>query len=198
MSAKKAKKITSSPAAVVTEDRRIYFKQQLVQFRENEEIELRFPSNLTSTERKFIHRVATELGLSSKSSGSGENRFITVRKAERVQGDTSNNQVIKWSLTAKALNAIQQINFDDVFARLSAFPSQTQRQFKSGTNKQSYHHRDVKGSYKVAELKRRHHPDYETLQRNRNLLPAAFHRLAVCSIVQENNIVLISGETGKL
>jgi hypothetical protein len=54
-------------------------------FRENEhQIKSEFPPGLTNTERKFLHQLAIQLGLKSKSSGKGEKRFITVTKPDHT------------------------------------------------------------------------------------------------------------------
>lgn len=47
---------------------------------ENKELE--FPSSLTSDERAYIHQLAAQLGLRSKSRGKGANRYLTVYKRE--------------------------------------------------------------------------------------------------------------------
>jgi hypothetical protein len=41
-----------------------------------------FPPDLTNTERKFLHQLALQLGLASKSHGKGENRRIVVTKRD--------------------------------------------------------------------------------------------------------------------
>ena len=76
-------------AHTVSESFRIQFTQMLLDFREQtpdaEEgnnnggpPRLEFDSSLTNTERKYIHELAAQLGLVSKSTGKGENRRITV------------------------------------------------------------------------------------------------------------------------
>ena len=85
-------------AHTVSEKTRIQFTQILMDFRENEKrTKCEFPSDLTNTERKFLHQLALQLGLKSKSHGKGENRKITVtRPDESVQqasarGEMGNN-----------------------------------------------------------------------------------------------------------
>ena len=56
----------------------------------------------------------------------------------------------------------------------------------------------IRASHKLAEHNRRQHAEYESLQSKRKQLPAAHHRHAVVKVVDENQIALISGETGKL
>jgi hypothetical protein len=82
-------------AHTVSESDRIRFTQMLVDFREDPGREsLTMPSDLTNTERKFLHSLAGQLGLKSKSSGKGENRRITVSRpstAKRVAGGSGAN-----------------------------------------------------------------------------------------------------------
>ena len=70
-------------AHTVSEKTRIQFTQILMEFREDEhQKKSEFPPGLTNTERKFLHQLAIQLGLKSKSSGKGEKRFITVTKPD--------------------------------------------------------------------------------------------------------------------
>ena len=64
-------------AHTVSEDERIRFTEMLVAMRENETLHrIEMPADLTNTERKFIHQLATQLGLQSKSHGKGEERYV--------------------------------------------------------------------------------------------------------------------------
>ena len=52
-----------------------------MEFRESDGQErMQFPANLTNTERKFVHEIAGQLGLKSKSTGKGESRCIGITK----------------------------------------------------------------------------------------------------------------------
>ena len=73
----------------VSEAERIRFTKILMDFREGEEILLEFPATLTNTERKFMHQLASQLGLSSKSTGKGDNRRIAVSKRTEVKKSTA-------------------------------------------------------------------------------------------------------------
>ena len=93
-------------AHTVSEEFRIKFTEMLLDFRERtpdaEEslggpARLEFDSSLTNTERKYIHELAAQLGLASKSTGKGENRRITVslkkerKKAMKLGGSGEGN-----------------------------------------------------------------------------------------------------------
>ena len=70
-------------AHTVSEKTRIRFTQILMDFREDESrTKCEFPSDLTNTERKFLHQLALQLGLKSKSHGKGENRKVTVTRPD--------------------------------------------------------------------------------------------------------------------
>ena len=67
----------------IGEELRIAVNLALKNFRQKEEeTELEFPSSLLSTERAYVHKLATELGLASKSRGKGQTRYLTVFKKE--------------------------------------------------------------------------------------------------------------------
>ena len=62
------------------------FYDLLVKFKYNDEVvEHRFPTSLTSFERQMVHEIATELGLSHESKGSDKHRFITVTKPAKPE-----------------------------------------------------------------------------------------------------------------
>lgn len=89
-------------AHTVSEKTRIKFTQILMDFREDEDrTKCEFPSDLTNTERKFLHQLALQLGLKSKSHGKGENRKITVTKPDEsvqqasARGEGDNLPVLK-------------------------------------------------------------------------------------------------------
>lgn len=190
----------------VEEDRRIFFQQQLLAFRESTELETSFPSSLTSTERKFIHRIVTELGLTSKSSGVGENRHITVRKRESTLVASTNDTSIPWEPCDSAAQLLQAREFQPAIDELRALHDArvaVEEQSKNHIQKAPYSHRltpdmieKLKATHKLAENKRMHHADFSELQSKRKSLPASHYRYAVTKIVADNQISLISGETG--
>ena len=68
-------------AHTVPESTRIRFTKILSDMRENPNLDtLEMPTDLTNTERKFLHTLAMQLGLKSKSVGKGDARKIVIRK----------------------------------------------------------------------------------------------------------------------
>ncbi|XP_042863704.1 3'-5' RNA helicase YTHDC2-like [Penaeus japonicus] len=69
--------------AHVSEELKITVALALKKLMQNDDQkELEFPSSLTSEERKYIHFVAQQMGLKSKSRGKGSSRYLTVYKKE--------------------------------------------------------------------------------------------------------------------
>ena len=52
--------------------------KQLASVRSGETSKVDFPKDLSSEERKYIHQLAQRFGISSKSSGAGADRYLTV------------------------------------------------------------------------------------------------------------------------
>ena len=60
---------------IIGEELKIAVNLALKNFKENsEETELSLPSSLLSTERAYVHKIAIEMGLQSKSRGKGQAR----------------------------------------------------------------------------------------------------------------------------
>jgi HrpA-like RNA helicase len=74
----------------VSESDRIRFTKILMDLREDETRDkMELSSDLTNTERKYVHLLASQLGMVSKSSGKGESRKITVSKRNDTKTKTS-------------------------------------------------------------------------------------------------------------
>lgn len=193
----------SVKAPPVTEDRRIVFKQQLLHFREDcSSTELAFPSNLTNIERKYLHRVATELGLESSSSGSGQNRFITVRKKKLASGEGSKISCVNWQFSEESIKQLDSLNSKEVkdILRKYNFSPKANHSYATGSAKQrkKIDATKLEYSYRSAEHKRKNTAEQKHIQSLRSKLPAANYREAVCNLVRSNQIVLINGETGDI
>lgn len=198
----------AAKGTIVEEDRRLFLRKEMEDFRDSKTESLRFPANLSNVERKFIHKVAAELNLVSKSTGGGADRFITVWKRDsttapaKAQGLT--NKLITWELSSSIRSALQSANLfsalDVINHELGNDPSHDyeacKRTNNSRNNHLSNHLLRIRESYSFAEARRLGNPQNAELERKRGLLPAAEHRADVISTIKREQIVLISGETG--
>ena len=94
----------------VAEDMRIRFTRMLLKLREDTVKEVVFPNDLTNIERKFLHKLAEELGLKSKSHGKGEDRKITVTKPSEGGGGNESNgaELARFTLNPRTLDVLQK------------------------------------------------------------------------------------------
>ncbi|XP_059081225.1 3'-5' RNA helicase YTHDC2-like [Tigriopus californicus] len=88
----------------VGQELRLASQLRLRDFQANpEDMELEFPSSLTSEERSYIHRLALSMGLKSKSRGNGAKRFLTVFKHT---GSTIVRSDATLKMSARALTSV--------------------------------------------------------------------------------------------
>jgi HrpA-like RNA helicase len=193
---------TSGPVSshTVDETLRINFTRQLLKLREDEVDEVVFPSTLNNIERKFLHKLAGELGLHSKSHGKGDDRKITVSKKE---GNGVGNDVesIKFfnvhnrtaSLLKKAFpdpqNAISSLNITSLSGAGKNFE-------RTAASSAAADAAEIAITYSQAQAAMKMHPSYKAIQAKREQLPAFAFKEEVCKLVRENQVVLVSGETG--
>jgi hypothetical protein len=128
----------------VSEVERIHFTKLLIAFREDgERDKVEFDSSLTNTERKFIHQLAGQLGLISKSTGKGEGRKIAVTK-RRV-----NNQNTGASYDNLPVLKISSAGIDALHRHVTKFPPTRAEELESrdtGSSLVDAAHRDEHGS----------------------------------------------------
>jgi hypothetical protein len=176
-------------ASSVREDLRIRFTEQLLQLREDEVTEVCFPSNLSNVERKFLHALAQELGLKSKSRGKGDDRFITVIKHATKTSDSSG---IFFEMKDETKSILSSVLYN---VPKGVKPSRRSKK-KDHQKVEGYSNSVAETHFQNRQVLRENSPDYSRLQAMRQNLPASEHCGAVTSLIKSNRIVLISGETG--
>lgn len=93
----KGKGSNKGEAAAVSEADRVHFTSILKSVRDGvEKTEHEFPSTLAATQRAFIHGLATQYGLVSKSKGKGEARAITVSQPRSRAAPTTDDNALPW------------------------------------------------------------------------------------------------------
>ena len=188
---------------------KIRFAKQLNALREGELKEVCFPANLEIVERKFIHKLSEELGLKSKSSGKGENRYITVRKpmggaTGGVGRDGQELEVPKFKFTSASLKTLRPLLLSGNSggsggegmggAGLTSVRSSGRNAHKSKSLAEENDF--LRASHARAEAERRAHPGYKEMQRGRAKLSSASYKDELCHMVMHNQVCLVSGETG--
>mmetsp|Transcript_1991 Transcript_1991/g.4024 ORF Transcript_1991/g.4024 Transcript_1991/m.4024 type:complete len:263 (-) Transcript_1991:662-1450(-) len=77
---KKGGKANQGQPAFVNEAYKIRIDRELEGFKSSSASEYKFPSDLTNTERRYVHEACGKMGLASKSRGKGEARYLTISR----------------------------------------------------------------------------------------------------------------------
>ena len=183
-------------ASTVNESTRIQLTQKLNDIRNDEIESFTFPPTLNNTERKFLHNLSEKLGLISKSSGKGDARAITVKK--RSETNKIDDKIVIFDIKPESeiiLKETFSFNKDNDFLDES-------RSIDNNDNNNQYTYEKPRSLLEDADfirdsyLKAQNLYEKQTASKNKKLLPAHEYQEAVCKLIKENQIILISGETG--
>lgn len=203
----------------VSEEYRIKLTNILISLREDESRHsLEFPADLTNTERKFLHTLAGQLGLKSKSSGQGENRKITVRKlVDGRQPAGINNEVIPRLRIGKMGEAALR----DHLARFPPDPVEWAESQQTGSGLLNEDAQEMmlrsatieikpdeyfvdrpvdrqrrRQNHEAAQRRKQSSKAYMGMLRTRAQLPAWSNEDEIVHVVAGNQVTIIVGETG--
>lgn len=183
----------------IAEEKRVAFTKQLRDLRDSDIKEIVFSPLLTSDERKFVHKISQDFGLKSKSTGKATARFITVMKknanSQRIAGVapllwTPQHDTLQSLADPCFVAAAKKYQINDYRVREAGAKSNAPTDTRSIGQ--------VVGTYADAQKQRIANSNYQFIQKKRATLPASHYRQAVCNLLKEHQIVLISGETGML
>jgi hypothetical protein len=186
-------------AHTVKESIRIDFTKQLLALREDDDItEINFPSTLDNIERKFLHSLAGELGLKSRSAGKEDSRYITVSKPDDDDPGQADKVIIPFKLYSKSLSALQlglakfPIENINTPADMDASTKQVYSSLRSLEADAEF----LRKSYHESQSIRACKSSFTNIQNKRAKLPSFQLKEEVCQLIKENQITLVSGETG--
>lgn len=182
----------------ISEDKRVAYTKQLRDLRDSEASQVVFSASLTSDERKFVHKISQDFGLKSKSQGVGEKRFITVLKKSSNVQKSSGLAPVLWAPHNSTVQALSDNCFRAVCRNNNSTVNVGRVKIVDGAVGAAlpYDGAPQRDAYASAQAQRLANSKYESIQKKRNMLPAAHYRMAVCNLLKEHQIVLISGETG--
>jgi hypothetical protein len=193
--------------SVVPESLRIRFTRELHDLREGTVSEVNFPPTLSTVERKFLHGLAQELGLTSKSKGKDEKRYITVTKGKKT--GTNNEAIIHpfFDLAPRTKNELipPLAAYTHVLSNLKKVKiKKSPKKSGDSTAKKAVRKRgnrfapseSTAAHFQQRQAQRRSNKEYSEIQRKRQSLPSFNHTNDVVEMVRHHQISLISGETG--
>lgn len=178
---------------IVEENFRILVEHKIMHFLDSaDETGLTFPKTLTAHERAYIHLFVTDKNIKSKSHGKGVNRQLTLYKK---------------SNTVPIYDCIFDISEEtrrDIYTLLKALPvSQREKtdlnpdnQIKRFNTKVVAPYRFSVGAFSKSFLTVPPNYQNSSLQNVRRKLPVYEHRENILHTINNNQVVVISGETG--
>lgn len=181
---------------MVTDSFRIGVNLALKNFRHQEEdTELEFPTSFSKTERAYVHKMAVELAIKSKSRGNGQNRYITVYKNE---GSTIVAQDAILSLTKVSKEIVTDLLQKYPVSgreRADLLPITDRSLPQPVANSQMNIVRSM-GRLGSSMPKVPETGGGQTLLDRRRELPIWEYRQTIVQTIRTNQVVLISGDTG--
>uniref|UniRef100_A0A1J3JM66 Putative ATP-dependent RNA helicase YTHDC2 n=1 Tax=Noccaea caerulescens TaxID=107243 RepID=A0A1J3JM66_NOCCA len=201
---------------------RIWASKFLRDFRASGQDAHDFDSSLSNTERGIIHQMCRQMGMGSKSSGSGDQRCLTIFRREakssvldrrngKRDGKGGDKQSSKEKLKCVSFPPEAKPVLQELFTRYPPCDGDTtgtslgiytghvgsQRKWKDDFfSKPQLNKEDILN--KVASLSSRlaNDKDFREILKARKKLPITSFRDAITSAVESNQVVLIAGETG--
>lgn len=209
MGKKRQKKAVEKQNPTVAEATRIRILQILEEFRASDDNDVyTFEDSLSNHERKLVHDLSQKMGMTSKSSGRGKERCVSVYKSTRNTGSANkmkNGTYFTFSEESKV--ALQQLfsNYPPEEGDLGA--NELVRKNSLTTDKIHAHRDDIfcKPSMSKAEITKKvellhgrieRDSNFQQIVGERSRLPIASFRDAITSAIESHQVVLISGETG--
>jgi ABC-type glutathione transport system ATPase component len=183
---------------------RIKFTKQLNNLRDDTVTEVVFSNELTNIERKFLHKLSEELGLKSKSSGLNENRKITVTKQSAANSKQADSDLHMYEMDKRTSDLLKLHYSKGTPAGSNSTASTTASKASDSMRNKGYSKAAslsedsvmLKAAHLKAQSEKEKRPGYALSEQRRALLPAFLHKSAVSSLIKQEQIVLVSGETG--
>ncbi|XP_042387566.1 DExH-box ATP-dependent RNA helicase DExH6-like [Zingiber officinale] len=195
------------PPGLVTEFSRVRISKTLEEFRGSQAEVYTFEPGLSKEERAVIHIMCRKMGMLSKSSGRGERRCLSVYKNKKENASIKKEEFTTYLQFSEDTKNILQDLFmhyppEDMDLSEDAVRNTREkignRQWKQDAtfSKPSISKSDI--AKKVEELSSRisNSAELGKVIEDRAKLPIASFEHAITSTLENNQVVLISGETG--
>ncbi|KAA8524176.1 hypothetical protein F0562_010392 [Nyssa sinensis] len=191
----------------IAEATRIRISQLLEDFRTATDEVYTFEANLTNSERAVVHELCKKMGMTSKSSGRGNQRCVSVYKTKRkVDKEKGKENLNSFTFSEEAKEVL-----GDLFTQ---YPPDDQQVGEEIVGKNSGKSDKIRGknddifrkpSMNKAEIAKKVESLASRVEKAANLrqiaeqrskLPIASFQDVITSTIESNQVVLISGETG--
>jgi ATP-dependent RNA helicase DHX36 len=179
---------------------RINEKKKLEDFRDGifQEEQIIYSNTLTNHERRYVHALAGQLGLVSKSYGKGSTRYLTVRLTKKQV----NPEITKPDTLTFTEDCIQQLhNFESEYPNARTIAQKARAEPGGGIViiKPDKHKRSGNNNYGASNSNCQHtplDPEKSPLYKQRLNLPAWEFRKRVVACLRRQPVLIVFGETG--
>ncbi|XP_078688349.1 3'-5' RNA helicase YTHDC2-like isoform X4 [Branchiostoma floridae x Branchiostoma belcheri] len=180
----------------IDEEVKIAVRIAVEKFRYNEsQKEYEFPSSLTSVERAFIHRYCQSLGIKTKSRGKGSNRYLTIfKKDSRTMGLGTATFTLCRSARHHTHTLLQR--FPITGRERQELMPRTERGIGEGHSREGNRASGLNGRLNNGIQQVPPSRGQSEFDNFRRTLPVAVLQEVIVKTVNENQVVLIAGETG--
>ncbi|KAJ4763726.1 ATP-dependent RNA helicase [Rhynchospora pubera] len=180
----------------------------LEDFRASDANEYTFQPNLSHRERASIHQMCRKIGFFSKSSGIGEQRQLSVYKTKRQKKKEKKAKVeeVRLRFSQQSENVLRElfINYPpgDEDMGGDAGKTSNKKAGKAQANKDStfcrptFTKEDVEKKVELLATRIKESEQLQKIVEDRAKLPIASYKDSIISTLENQQVVLISGETG--
>lgn len=134
--------------------------------------------------------------MKSKSHGKADDRKITVTKPSILNDDKNDINLSTYNLKKKSLEILNPFTNIDIKEISKNIPMPLNNLAYSKPSSLKSDEIILKNAYQKAQNERMNKPGYEMNKKKRASLPAHEYKDAVNKLIKEEQIVLVSGETG--
>ncbi|KAG6661759.1 DExH-box ATP-dependent RNA helicase DExH6-like [Carya illinoinensis] len=200
-------KTAETKRLIIAEATTIRISQQLQKFHESKDEVYMFEENLSNFERAVVHALCRKMGMTSKSSGRGSQRRVSVYKTKKKVDTTKGVESLPYLTFSEEAKLVLQDLFiqyppDDGKIDYGMVGKQAEKIDKTRQRKDDIF---CKPSMSTAEIAKKVELLASKMQKEgylkqvaeeRTKLPIASFRDVISSTIESHQVVLISGETG--
>lgn len=204
---KKARGRQQPNQGFLTEPSRVRIGKILEDFRASDEQVYTFEPDLAKEERAAIHAMCRKMGMTSKSSGKGANRCLSLIKNKKKQNDNKKEESVTSLRFSEESKAVLQALFmhyppdtgevsEDVLRNCHKVVDNANRKQDTSFFRPSIGKDEIKKKMEMLALAMNKNPKLRKTADDRAKLPIASYMNAITSTLEAHQVVLIAGETG--
>ncbi|CAJ2634209.1 unnamed protein product [Trifolium pratense] len=194
------------PLPKIAEATRIRLTRALEKFQASNDDEYKFEPGLSNVDRRYVHVLSLKMGFKSKSSGTGNERRLSVRKVtKKSQSDNKLESLPHFTFSEESKRALGDLfahfppgdgNLKDMVGENSGKTHSARRHTDDIFSSPSMTKDEIARRLEIVVSRRETVSGLKEITELRSKLPIASYKDEITSTVDSHQVVLISGETG--